>query len=128
MSRRNALHNCTNPNQGMYARILCVCSAGLLRSPTLAELLIKRGYNARAAGVHDYALVPIDDVLIEWADIIICADADKLELLGNKYADKLENKTVYNFNIPDIYEYRNPELVKIIQEQCIKQGVVDAES
>jgi len=129
MQRTNALWNCKNPYQGTYKKVLTVCSAGLLRSPTIAWYLhTVSDYNCRAAGMHDYALVPVDDVLIEWADIIICADADKLELLGNKYADKLENKTVYNFNIPDIYEYRNPELVKLIQEQCIKQGVVDAES
>ena len=54
--RANAMHNCTNPYQTGTEKILCVCSAGLLRSPTLAGELYKRGFNTRAAGVHDYAL------------------------------------------------------------------------
>ena len=39
-----------NPYQGDRRRILFVCSAGLLRSPTGAHVGSVRGYNTRAAG------------------------------------------------------------------------------
>ena len=129
MQRANALWNCKNPYQGKYKKVLTICSAGLLRSPTIAWYIQSvSDYNCRAAGMHDYALIPVDDVLIAWADIIICSDADKLQLLQDKYTDQLEGKCIYNFNIPDIYEYKNPDLIKIIEEQCIKHGVFDAKS
>lgn len=122
--RNNALWNCKNPNQGKFKRVLTVCSAGLLRSPTIAWYLQNvSDYNCRAAGIHDYALVPVDEVLLEWAEKIICADADIYQHLVTRFNDRLEDKTIYNFNIPDIYEYKNKELLEIIEEQCIKQGV-----
>lgn len=31
-SNRNAMGNAANPYQGNYKKVLCVCSAGLLRS------------------------------------------------------------------------------------------------
>lgn len=117
MIRRNAMHNCTNPNQGKSKKILCVCSAGLLRSPTLAGELYKRGFNTRAAGVHDYALVQVDEVLIKWADVIIFVSA------GLRYALEglvTEGKQMIELNIPDMYEYRHPELVKIINVEIDK--------
>ena len=129
MSRNNALWNCKNPYQGNYKKVLTVCSAGLLRSPTIAWYLQSvSDWNCRAAGLHDYALIQVDDVLIEWADIIICADEDKYNLLKNSFGDRLGDKPVYNFNIPDIYDYKEPELIEIIQNECIKHGIFNEES
>ena len=128
-TRQNALWNCKNPHQGKYKRVLTICSAGLLRSPTIAWYIQSvSDYNCRAAGMHDYALVQVDDVLLEWADLIICTDEDKYITLMNQYEDRIGDKPVLNFNIPDIYEYKNPDLIKIIEEQCIRHGVFDAES
>lgn len=109
--RKNALFNCKNPFQGESTRVLCVCSAGLLRSPTLAGELYKRGYNSRSAGVHDYALVQVDEVLILWADVILFVNKE----LKYAVADKIpEDKKVIELSIPDNYEFRNPALVDII--------------
>lgn len=129
MIRNNALWNCQNPNQGKFKKVLTICSAGLLRSPTIAWYIQSvSDYNCRAAGLHDYALVEVDEVLVEWADIIICADEDKYELLESKFGDRLGDKAIYNFDIPDIYEYKNPKLIQIIKEQCVKQGIFDEQS
>lgn len=129
MSRNNALWNCKNPYQGKYKKVLTVCSAGLLRSPTIAWYLQSvSDWNCRAAGLHDYALIQVDDVLIEWADMIVCVDEDKYNLLKSSFGDKLGNKPIYNFNIPDVYGYKEPELIEIIKNECIKQGIFNEES
>ena len=48
----NRMWNVSNPWQGDAKRVLCVCSAGLLRSPTAAKVLYDEyGYNTRAAGL-----------------------------------------------------------------------------
>lgn len=125
MIRNNALWNCQNPHQGKYKRVLTVCSAGLLRSPTIAWFLGQYDYNCRAAGIHDYALVPLDEVLIMWADIIICADQDKYDYILSAYSDESKDKKIYNFNIPDQYAYRQEELVELIKEQCSLVGLVN---
>ena len=47
---RNRLSNVNNRFQGNFKRVLYVCSAGLLRSPTLAEILSQAPYNFNTRG------------------------------------------------------------------------------
>lgn len=110
----NRLHNCKNPHQGDAKKVLCVCSAGLLRSPTTAELLSQEyGYNTRACGLHDYALIEIDEVLHEWADEIVVMDEDQRQAVINRFGD---DTPIQALNIPDNFAFRDPELVEIIQK------------
>lgn len=101
--------------QDRYARWLFVCSAGLLRSPTGANLYAKKGYNTRAAGVHPYALVPLSVNLIAWADRIIFVDGivHEYALTYFKHAEpelfeKLKLATV--LDIADVHDYNEPGL------------------
>lgn len=129
MIRQNALWNCQNPHQGTNKRVLTVCSAGLLRSPTIAWVLSNdTDYNCRAAGVHDYALIQVDEVLIKWADIIICAETEIKDYIIQKFGDNLEHRILYDLEIPDNFAYRDPELVKIIKERLKETDLVNTES
>jgi len=118
--RNNALWNCKNPNQGSMEKVLCVCSAGLLRSPTIAWILSNHGYNTRAVGIHDYALIQIDDVLIEWADKIVCANKDIQDYLITAY----NLDYTINLDIPDRYEFRDPNLVEIVENKLKEIGMI----
>lgn len=112
--------NCSNRHQGGYKKVLAVCSAGMLRSPTIAWVLGQDpyGYNCRAAGfVTDYALVKVDDVLLSWADEVVCADFEHKLYVQDQFDRLGLNKPVVDLNLPDIYEYRDPELVKLIKER-----------
>ena len=114
----NRMGNAKNEYQGKTKKVLCLCSAGLLRSPSLALMLSQEpyNYNTRAAGVSDeYALIPVDDVLIHWADTIICVEPHIEYLLRSKF--NVDNKDVMSLDIPDMYGYRDPKLMKIIKEQ-----------
>ena len=117
--------NLSNRYQGSYKRVLCVCSAGLLRSPTIAHTLCGRpyNYNTRSAGTEaSYALNLINEELLLWADEIVCADTQHeiavKEMLFNLGYDLNKMKTpIVTLGIPDIYEYRHPKLVKLIKEK-----------
>ena len=119
MSYMNRRGNVRNPFQGTAKKVLCVCSAGLLRSPTAANVLHQQyGYNTRAAGANEeYALVPVDAVLCEWADEIVFVEEDPYNYVQPNFADILSNKKIIILNIPDSYEWNDPELRKIILEQ-----------
>lgn len=121
MSLMNRLANCKNPYQGRNKRVLCVCSAGLLRSPTAAIVLSQEpfNFNTRAAGlVPDFALIPVDRVLIEWADEIVCMQLDQAEALTKALAvEAIDNKRVICLEIEDSYEYRSPELMKLVAQR-----------
>lgn len=113
MNNQNRKWNCKNPYQGKSRRVLCVCSAGLLRSPTTAWVLSNPPYefNTRAAGIDQgHALIPVDDVLIEWADEIVCMDEYQ-----QKQLKELTHKPVHNLRIGDNFEYRDKGLITIIK-------------
>ena len=72
------LYNVSNASQGETKKVLTVCSAGLLRSATLQNMLIKEyGYNVRNCGtVESYALIPISEALVKWADEIVFVNSE----------------------------------------------------
>ena len=117
MSFMNRLGNCTNPYQGEFKRVLCVCSAGLLRSPTAALVLSQEpfNHNTRAAGIDgEFALVEVDDVLLTWADEVVCMSEFQQERLVGKLKKLDIQKTIINLDIPDSFSYRDLKLQKLI--------------
>jgi predicted protein tyrosine phosphatase len=114
--------NCKNPYQGTRKRVLCVCSAGLLRSPTVAWILSNEpwGFNTRAVGSErEFALVPIDEVLIQWADLLVFVNQQNAASTARQF--DISNKDYIVLDIPDRYECRDPELVQIATEQIKKE-------
>ena len=101
---------------------MSVCSAGLLRSPTIAKVLVMNGYNTRSCGCRDYALIQIDNVLIEWADVVVFADQEHKAVVDQTQC--LSGKDVYILDIPDNYGYGDPELVKIIETKLHEKGLI----
>jgi len=111
----NRKANSKNEYQGSYKRVLCVCSAGLLRSPTTAVVLSQEPYNfnTRPAGlVEEFALVFVDDILLEWADEIVCMEKNQ-----KKELKKRTKKPIVCLDITDSYAYRDPQLMKLIKER-----------
>lgn len=109
----------SNQYQGNYKRVLTVCSANMLRSPTIAHVLSANPYNfnTRSAGTAGFALIPVTEDLLVWADEIVCADTEHALDIRNKLMQYQLDKPVINLGIPDIYEYRNPELIQLIKER-----------
>jgi len=114
----NRLWNIKNPYQGPQKRVLCVCSAGLLRSPTAAWVLSNPpfDFNTRAAGIDtDHALIPVDDALIMWADEIVCMTTEHSEELLARF--KTYERPVLVLGVPDCYARRDPKLVEMIAQR-----------
>jgi predicted protein tyrosine phosphatase len=108
-----------NPYQGQFKKVLTVCSAGCLRSPTAAYVLSLEPYNCntRCAGASDeIAIVPVTAELVEWADEIVCMELHHAERLIFTYAEKASNKITV-LGIPDNFAYRDPALMELIKEK-----------
>ena len=119
MSLMNRLAVASNHYQGKYKRVLCVCSAGVLRSPTAALVLSQEPYNfnTRSAGVsQEYALIPVDDALISWADEIVCMEQWQKDTILVGFEGALDTPIVV-LGICDNYRYRDPELTRLIKEK-----------
>lgn len=115
-----------NKYQGSDQRLLFVCSAGLLRSPTAAVVAARRGFNTRSCGSAGYALINLSANLLEWADKIIFVnnlnlfEAKQTFGIDEYYIELLKKKSVV-WTIEDDFEYMNPTLVKIINEHLDRQ-------
>lgn len=146
MIKRNQLGVVQNAYQGKHKKVLTVCSAGCLRSPTAAHILSSDpwNFNTRCAGTsEEYAIIPVTEALVIWADVILVMDSDQFKYvmdIQNKLAaetdgmmHEFEYKQIINLEIEDDYAYRDPKLVEIMtdkfweifkDEDCLKIPVV----
>lgn len=115
---RNQLYNIHNDGQGGTKKVLTVCSAGLLRSATLQNMLIREyGYNVRNCGtVESYALIPISEALVLWADEIVFVNRKNYEDVEEELPGGVQDK-IFILDIPDQYAFNDPELVEICKKQ-----------
>lgn len=122
-STRNQMGNAGNVYQNPDKRVLCVCSAGLLRSPTLAQYLQETfGYNTRACGsAEEYALIPISEALVHWADLVVFVNDDNYRAVARE--DILQDKEIVTLDLPDEFERNAPNLIEAIRVQWDKWGV-----
>jgi predicted protein tyrosine phosphatase len=121
---RNQLGNLKNQYQTNAKKVLTVCSAGMLRSPTLANVLhAEYGFNTRSCGATDFALIPITEALILWADEIVCVHSDVVDYFSKEEYELVKPK-LFCLNIPDEHEWNNEDLKKICIQQYDKRWEV----
>lgn len=105
-----------NSNQGEYRRVLCVCSGGILRSPTLAWLLSNPPYNCntRAAGSEPHALIPVDQELLNWAEIVVFLNPENRNRVVRAF--RVGDNSI-TLDIPDRFKYRDRELIRLLNAE-----------
>lgn len=118
---RNQLNVIGNPHQTDTHKVLCVCSIGCLRSPTLANVLHQEfSFNTRSCGVlENWALIPISEALIHWADEIVFVDDEAYDDLeqDTKEEIRFSAATITHLRIPDNYSWNDKEL----RTECLQQ-------
>lgn len=101
--------------------LLFICSENRLRSPT-AETVFSNypGVNAIGAGTNADAETPVSGDLIEWADVIFVMEKGHRDKVSKKFKDLLKEKRLLCLDIPDNYEYMQPELVMLLKAKVPK--------
>ena len=100
----------------LMARALFVCTQNRLRSPTAEQVFSQwPGVECASAGVHSSADVPLSAELIEWADIIFVMEKAHRTKLQKKFKASLKKARVVCLDIPDDYEFMDPELVRLLE-------------
>jgi predicted protein tyrosine phosphatase len=102
----------------MAKRVLFVCSANRLRSPT-AELLFSSwpGLEVSSAGVDPEAVRRIDETMVAEADIIFCMERRHRDKLRRRFRAAVGARPVIVLGIPDEYERNQPELIELLREK-----------
>jgi predicted protein tyrosine phosphatase len=118
MSKTSKIFELTTPYnnkyQGNATRLLFVCSVGMLRSPTAADVATGMGFNARSCGADPVALIPLSANLIMWADKIVFMNRENYEeamftFNGTGYDEDIESKKEF-IHVDDDYDRDDQQL------------------
>ena len=96
--------------------LLFVCSRNKRRSLTAEHLLrTSTACHVRSAGTEPSARVQVRAADIEWADIVYAMQQTHVERLRDRrFRAALGNTPVVCLDIPDEYDFMDPELVEIL--------------
>ena len=97
-------------------KLLFICSRNRWRSPT-AERIFHGvdGLQAKSAGTESGARVKVTAGHLSWADLIFVMEKKHLRRLRDKSAEELTGKRVICLNIPDDYQFMQPELIEALR-------------
>jgi predicted protein tyrosine phosphatase len=97
-------------------RLLFICTQNRLRSPTAEHVFASWPDIATdSAGLGNDADVPLSPEQIAWADVIFVMEKVHRNRLGQRFRRHLNGKRVICLDIPDEYEYMQPELVRLLE-------------
>jgi predicted protein tyrosine phosphatase len=97
-------------------RALFICSQNRLRSPTAEHVFSSwPGVETDSAGLNQDAAVALSAEQIEWASLIFVMEKSHRNKLSKKFRNHLKGKRVICLEIPDEYEYMQPDLVRLLE-------------
>jgi predicted protein tyrosine phosphatase len=83
-----------------------------LRSPTAEQVFADHpGIECESAGLNNDANNPVTGELIEWAELIFVMEKAHRTKLSKRFCKHLANRRVVCLDIPDDYDFMDPELV-----------------
>jgi len=106
---------------GLVKNVLFVCSQNRLRSPTAEQIFSNRSeLEVNSAGTNRGADNPLTDELIEWADVIFAMERVHRSKIQKMFRGSLKDKRIICLNIPDNYEFMDPDLVALLETKLAK--------
>ncbi|HET6554659.1 MAG TPA: low molecular weight protein tyrosine phosphatase family protein [Dyella sp.] len=99
----------------MTRHVLFLCSRHRLRSPTAAAVFATwPGIDVDSVGLADDAETPLSSDQLAWADLIVVMEGAHRRRLQARHAAHLRGKRVVCLDIPDRYDFMQPELVGLL--------------
>jgi predicted protein tyrosine phosphatase len=97
-------------------RVLFVCTANRLRSPTAEDLFSNwPGIESLSAGTDNEAPTPLSKELVASTDLIFAMEPHHRERIRKKYKQRPHDSRIVVLYIPDEYERDDPELVSLLK-------------
>jgi predicted protein tyrosine phosphatase len=99
-------------------RVLFVCGANRLRSPTAEQVFGgESGIECLSAGLNHDAENPLTPELVAWADVIFVMEKPQKVKLSTRFREELNGKRVVVLGIPDHFCYMDPALVDLLRRK-----------
>ena len=101
--------------------VLFVCSQNRLRSPTAEQVFKSRtDMEVASAGTDHDAETPLSTDLGECADIIVVMEKAHRNKLQRRFRAALKHARLICLDIPDDYEFMQPELVRLLEAKLVR--------
>ncbi len=101
--------------------VLFICSQNRLRSPTAEAVFADYpGIEVASAGLGADAVVPVTPELITWAELIFVMERAHRNKLSKKFRSFLRGQRVICLEIPDEYDYIQPELIEVLRQRVTR--------
>lgn len=107
-------------------RVLFICSRNRLRSPTAENVFRGPDIETDSAGLAPDADYVLSVEQVEWADLIFVMERQHRVKLKQRFPASLQGKKVVCLDVPDRYQFMQPELVEMLQQkvgQYLRQAV-----
>jgi predicted protein tyrosine phosphatase len=102
-------------------KILFVCTYNLSRSRTAEVLLVGHPlYDARSAGTHLDARIPITTDLVAWADRIIVMEEHHALFVRSRFPQHVATRPLLVLGIPDDYQPMADDLIEVLRERLAR--------
>ena len=99
-------------------RALFICTHNRLRSPTAEQVFATwPGIETDSAGVGADADVPLAPEQLDWAEIVFVMEKLHRSRLSARFRRHLNGKRIVCLDIPDDYDYMQPELVRLLEKK-----------
>lgn len=102
-------------------KILFVCNANQLRSPTAEKIYSDRkDLEVKSVGISQLAKQCISQEIVDWADIIFVMEKNQQNKIIRKFKGVYNKKSVINLEIPDEYEFMEESLISTLKTKLNK--------
>ncbi len=78
------------------------------------------GIEVESAGTNHDATNPLTAELVAWADVIVVMEKAHRNKLQRRFRKSLNGQRVICLDIPDNYEFMDPELVRLLKERMAR--------
>ena len=98
--------------------LLFLCARNRLRSPTAERVFASRpGVETASAGLAPDAEEPVTPDHLDQADLIFVMERAHRAKLQRRFGPHLKGKRVICLDIPDDYDFMQPELVALLEKR-----------
>lgn len=95
-------------------KLLFICNQNQNRSKT-AEEIFKEKFETKSAGLFNEA--PVNEKQLSWADLILVMEDFQRGEIAKRFPKIYMQKRILSLNIPDIYSYNQPDLIKLLKKR-----------
>ncbi len=98
-------------------KVLFICNQNQHRSRT-AEEVFKDRFETKSAGLFNEK--PVSEDQLAWADVIMVMEDFQRSEIAKRFPKQYMQKRIVSLEVPDVYRYNQPELVKTLKYKVNK--------